>query len=224
MPGIDPLTIGSLMVLASGGAGGLKCDMPKPTEINVVPKSLDVRYDYSQSLSQIQRQNTDTISPYGFGEFSVGHGYALSGVKVSKKAILGIMKYPTQGAVCAWYDTIDIVLEIDPTIVIAKEVRADSCKYRAVLEHELKHIKVTRLMANKYAKIIGQKLYEELSLRGFKSQIVAAPYLEGLKTRMQETVFQIVDHEVRKMELELIDLQRDVDSREEYERVSAKCK
>ena len=44
------------MVLAAGG-GGLKCELPKGTAINVTPKTLDVRYDYSQTLEDIQKNS-----------------------------------------------------------------------------------------------------------------------------------------------------------------------
>lgn len=222
MLGVDPLTIGSLMVLAAGG-GGLKCEMPKGTAINVTPKTLDVKYDYSQTLAQLQKHQTDTIDPHGFGGMSVTQGFMRGGIKLAPSVKLSYLTYEREGAACLWYDEINVVLEIDPTIVIAKEVYEDRCMHSAVRYHELKHVKVDRKIVNKYAKIMGQKLYEGLKSRGFKSGLIPVSSTEAVSKRMQETVYQIVEHEYRKMELERIDLQRAVDSKQEYDSVSAKC-
>ncbi|MCB1531714.1 MAG: hypothetical protein KDJ35_02480 [Alphaproteobacteria bacterium] len=218
----DPLTVGSLLVLAAGG-GGLACDMPKATAINVTPKTLDIRYDYSQSLNQIQKIKSDTIDPHGFGGVSVTQGFMSGGIKLRPQVKLAYMTYERQGAACVWYDTIDVVLEIDPSIVIAKEVYEDRCMHEAVRRHELKHVKVDREIVNKYARIMGKKLYDELSVRGFKSGIINAAGTQTVMERMQDTVYDIVKHEYKKMELERIDLQRAVDNIKEYESVRDQC-
>lgn len=217
----DPVTVGSLMLLAAGG--GLQCELPKGTAINVTPKTLDVRYDYSESLSQIQKVKSDTIDPHGFGGISITQGFMRGVIKMVPKIHMSYKSSQAQGIGCVWYDKIDVVIEIDPTIVIANEVYQDRCMHKAVREHELKHVKVDRQIVNKYAKIIGKKLYQELNNRGFISGIIPLSSMHNVKQRMQDTVYQVVKHEYRKMELERIDLQRAVDSKEEYERVSAKC-
>lgn len=222
MLGIDPLSAGALMILA---AGAPKCEMPAPTQIDVIPKTLDIRYDYSKTMAQIQayQSQSSTIDPHSFGGTSIMQGFMRGGISAAPRVLVKYATYDSYNAACAWYDKIEVVLEIDPTIVIAREVYNDRCMREGVLDHEMKHIKVDRKIVNKYAKQIGQKLYKELQVRGFKSQMVPSSMITSVVQRMQQTVIQLVQHEVKKMELERIDIQRTVDSKEEYERVSNLC-
>lgn len=216
----DPLLLGSSIILA---AANPVCDMPRPTKINVNPKALETKYDYSQSLAELQNYEIDTVDPHSFGGMSTTQGFMSGGITMRPKVKLGIREYPSYGAVCVWYDQIDIELEIDPTIVIAREVYNDPCMRKTVIGHELKHVRVDREIVNKYAQIIGKKVYDGLKARGFKSGLVKSSYLKDLQERMHKTVVQIVDHEYKKMDLERVDLQRAVDNLQEYQRVQAAC-
>ena len=225
MFGFDPLTAASLLILAGAtpqNAASL-CSPSPPAKINIIPKTLDLKYDYSRTLAQIQGQETDTIDPYGFHGMSMTQGFMQGQIKMVPRVKLGQEYLGKYQAICLWYDTVDIVLEIDPMIVIGKEVYADRCMRQAVLDHEMKHVKVDRQIVNKYAKIMGQKVFDGLKERGFKVGPVKAESAQQIATRMQKTVFQIVDHEYQKMALERTDAQRAVDNLQEYERVDALC-
>lgn len=224
MFGVDLATAGSLMVLAAAGGGDL-CAMPHPTELTVSPQSNEVSFDYSKTIAEMQAYQIDTVDPHGFGEggISVTQGLMNGSIKLTPNVVLGIRQNAQTGQTCMWYDKVTVTLEIDPNILIAKEVAADPCMRAAVIEHELKHVTVDRKIVNKYADIMGQRLYSELKDRGFVSSPVPQEYAKALQGRMQQTVYQIVGHEYKKMELERMDLQRDVDSRAEYERVQAVC-
>ena len=125
---------------------------------------------------------------------------------------------------CIWYDKIDLKIEISPEIVIAKEVAEDPCRYKVTKEHELKHVMVDRKIVNKYAKTMGQKLFDGLKSRGFMVGPVKAERAQAVAQRMQETVGQLIEWEYKKMEIERAEKQQAVDSLEEYERVGNACK
>lgn len=221
MLGIDPLTISSLLVLAASGAG--QCIPAKATEINVIPSSKEVVYDTSQTLAQLQGKQIDTINPYGFHGVSQTQGYMSGSIRMTPSVKIDYTQDPQTGELCIWYDTVDIKIEIEPTIVIAKEVYADRCKKKAVMDHELKHVQADREIVNKYSKIMGKKVFDGLKKRGFKVGPVPAANGQGIADRMQETVIQIVGHEYKKMDLERAEVQGAIDSLEEYERVSSLC-
>lgn len=221
-PGLDPLTFGSVLVLA-GGLSDSMCRMPGRTEINVIPKSLDVQYDYTQSLDDIQGAATGTISPHSFEGLSLTQGFMKGAIRISQKVNLDYQTFPGHRAVCLWYDAIDITIEINPTIVIAKEVAEDRCMKRAVLRHEMKHVKVDREIINKYARTIGKTLYKELKDRGFKSGFVSPEHVQDMADRMQTTVYKLVEHEYKKMEIERVEEQRDIDSLHEYKQIADRC-
>ncbi len=221
MFGIDPLTAGALLTLAAGSSDF--CTPPKPTEINVIPASQEVKYDYSRSLSDLQGQEVDTINPYDFTGNSRTQGFMKGSIKMQPRVELDYKHYPRQNVVCIWYDKINIEFEIDPTIVIAKEVYKDRCMHKAVKTHELKHVTADRKIVNQYAKVMGQKVYDGLKQRGFKAGPVRPDDAQAIADRMQKTVFQIIEHEYKKMELDRVEAQQAIDSLEEYNDVGDLC-
>ena len=221
MPLLDPLTMGSLLVLA--GAGGNPCALPKPTLITVTPTTQTVQFDYSKTLGELQGQATDTIDPYSFHGVSMTQGFMKGAISVRPEVRLGTQTLPAIGAACLWYDSIHVSIEIDPTITIAKEVSEDSCMHEAVKVHEMKHVRADREIVNAYAQSIAAKLNDALGARGFVSQPVPLDQAQALAERMQKTVMQIVDFELKKMDLERTEKQQAIDSLEEYERVRALC-
>lgn len=217
----DPLTVGSLLVMAASTSP--LCYAPKSAEINVIPKSEAVKYDYSQSLAALQNHKVSTIDPYGFGDVTHTNGFMRGSVSMEPKVKIGFKDFPGYDAACVWYDTVEIQIKIDPTIVIASEVYADACMREAVLEHEMKHVKVDRQIVNKYAKIMGKKIFDGLKQRGFSAGPVQAAYKQSTADRMSETVGQLLRLEYQKMMIEREERQQGVDSLEEYKRVGVKC-
>ncbi len=218
----DPATIGTLLTLAAADPSTL-CKMPKPTAINVVPRSEPVKYDYSRTLDQIQSQQIDTVNPYGFDTQSHTAGFMKGSVGMKHEVKLGNSFLKRYNAYCLWYDSVTLTIEIDPTIVIAKEKTQDKCEFNAIKTHELKHVTVDRQIVNKYSKTMGQKIYDGLKSRGFMVGPIPAKNAQEVATRMQQTIGQLIDLEYQKMGIERAERQGEVDSLEEYERVSAQC-
>ncbi len=218
----DPTTALGILSLVSMEQSAL-CQIPKPTEINVRPRTEEIKYVTSQTLAELQQYNIDTINPYGFDSDSKTHGFMRGQISMQPKVVLDYKYVLANQGVCIWYDKIDINIAITPEIFIAKEVAADPCQYKATKEHELKHVAVDRQIVNKYAKSMGKKLYNGLKSRGFSVGPVRADAAQQIINRMQQTVVQLIEFEYRKMELERTERQQAVDSLEEYERVSNAC-
>lgn len=220
---IEPLALMGVLTLASADPSSV-CKMPEPTRINVVPRTEPVKYDISQTLAQIQSQDIDTINPYGFGSKSSTTGYMKGEVAMLQEVKIKHQTVRGKRYACVWYDTITLKIEIDPTIVIAKEVAEDPCRYKAVKEHELKHVMVDRKIVNKYAKSMGQKVFDGLQSRGFIVGPIKAEDAPIVAKRMQSTVAQLLELETKKMEIERAEGQQAIDSLEEYGRVNDACK
>jgi uncharacterized protein YutD len=200
------------------------CKMSKPTQINVKPSTQEVLLITNRSLAEMQNFETNTVNPHGFGSgVSVTQGLAKGQINTKAEVRLNYLTYPRLGVACIWYESIDISLDIDPHVYIAKEVYRDRCMGAAVLEHEMKHVNVDRAIVNKYANIMGQKIYEELRKRGFMAGPVKAEEAEAVAERMKHTVLQIVEMENKRMELDRADMQAAVDTAEEYKRVADMC-
>lgn len=218
---LDPLTASTLLVLAA--AEPAACPAIPQSKLNIVPSTAELKFDTDQTLAELQNYSMDTVDPYGFHGMSVTQAFMKGSIIPGYRIKIGHMYSKKYDAYCLWYEDITVNIDIDPTIVIAKELYADNCMRKAIIGHESKHVKVDRIIVNEYAKTIGQKLYDELSARGFSAGPVPAEYAEDTIKRMQRVVSQILDHEFKKMELDRMDRQRAVDSLEEYKSVDAKC-
>ncbi len=220
MIGIDPITITSMVVLA-----GYKpeCPIHEPTKINITPVSEKIKYDVSQSLKDLQQYDLDTVDPYGFHGKSITRAFMNGSVGLSYEMNFASQSIPEYNISCQWYDQINVKIEVAPTIVVAKEIYHDPCMRNAVIGHELKHVQVDRVIVNKYAKIIGQKLFTELKSRGFTAGPFASERAEEVREKMMHVVSQIIGLEQEKMNLERREKQREVDTIEEYESVDDKC-
>lgn len=221
--GLDPITVSTLMVLASASHYGPECPKKPRTKINVIPHTEEVKYDYTKSLKELQGKASGTVDPYGFHGTSITQAY-MSGY-ISPKASISFDYNEIKGkrGICLWYKSIDVDITIDPTIVIAEELYKDRCMRKALINHELKHVKVDREVVNKYAKVIGQKLLTELKKRGFAVGPVPFKEAQNITGKMRHVVKQILELEYQKMHIERQEKQREVDNLEEYQSIDKKC-
>lgn len=199
------------------------CPLVKPAQINVVPATQKVKYDYSKTLAQLQQTEVDTINPYGFSGVTSVNAYMKGTVAIKPQVRIGSQTNTRLRASCLWYDSIDVRIEIAPTIVIGKEIYYDPCLKRVTLDHEMKHVNVDRQIVNKYAKIIGQKIYSAIEARGFRTPPVPSEHVPAMNDRMSKVIAQVVELEHNKMQLERMEAQQAIDSLEEYERINKLC-
>jgi hypothetical protein len=200
-----------------------QCPFVKTVQINVIPVTEEVKIDGTKTLAEMQNTEIDTINPYAFSGVTQVHGFMNGLVGIVPDIRIGHKYVPEIGAFCLWYEKIDVKLQIKPEIVIGKEIYQNPCLRKATLEHEMKHVNVDRQIVNKYAKIIGKKIYAAIEERGFRAQPVAQEYVQGMADRMGKVLQQTLEHEHEKLQIERMELQRAVDSLEEYERTSALC-
>ena len=220
MFGIDPVTVSSLLILAGNVA---TCPAHEPTKINIIPRTEKVKYDYKQTLKAIQSYSTDTVDPYGFHGTTITQGFMKGTVQLEHGIKFAHYVDKRYGFVCIWYDEITVKLHIDPTIVIAKELYQDKCMRKAIVGHELKHVRVDREIVNKYAKSMGGKLVQALTSRGFSAGPMKIERAKEVSQKMQRVVGQILALEDQKMSIDRQERQREVDSLEEYNSVDDKC-
>ncbi|MEZ5815010.1 MAG: hypothetical protein R3E13_09900 [Alphaproteobacteria bacterium] len=218
---IDPLMTGTLLIAAASSAG--LCQIPQAAEIAVVPRTEELVIDESRTHTQLQGQTIDTINPYSYDSITHTNGFMQGQITLRSEVSLDYKQAPYMNAFCLWYEKVTIDLHITPKIVIAKEVATDKCMYKAVLEHEMKHVEADRKIVNKYAKTIGRKVFDGLEQRGFVTGPVAPGNTQVVSDRMKKTVSQLIQFEYKKMEIERAEAQQAIDSLEEYQRVQAQC-
>ncbi|MCD8562697.1 MAG: hypothetical protein LRY54_01225 [Alphaproteobacteria bacterium] len=220
MFGFDPLSMATLLVLAAGQPA---CTAPQPAAIKVTPHTAEVKIRHDKTLGELQAYQSNTINLHSFSGASYMEGFMEGAIHITPAVKLGYTQNKRSGDVCLYYETITVDISIDPAIHIAREVYDDQCMRKAALDHEMKHVMTDRALVNKYAGIMGKKLYEGLAARGFTAGPLPPDIAEDTAGRMHKTVSQILELEYKRMELDRAEAQGAVDSIEEYDRVDAQC-
>lgn len=213
-----------ILMICAAGVQAAGCDPPHPVKINVTPSSQKIEYDTGQSLAAIQGQADGAPSPYGFHANTYTQGFMNGLIRMTPSVKLGgFTSGGREKTGCLWFDEINVKVEIAPKIVIAREVNQDLCMRQAVLAHEMKHVQMDRKMVNEFSEVLAGRIYSELKKKGFKAGPFPADQKNIVTKKMQETVFQLVREEYAWMAEERTRAQSAVDTRKEYERVSAQC-
>lgn len=219
LPGLEMAASG-LMVLAN--AAPLQCAVNRPPVVRVTPVSDPVRYDFSRSEKELTALRTDTVNPYAPGTETVTEGLRYDRPVIRTSVRQSTITYPDRGIFCMTFAEIDINIQLSPVIYIARENAAGACR-DAVLGHEQKHVKVDREIMNEYAGRIGQAVMAAVNEIG-----TVGPMNVGQEATAQSSMNEHIESAIRSQELPLYqDMRRrqaEVDSLQEYERVSAICR
>lgn len=198
------------------------CTSVQSPHIRVKTDTDNIQYDFSKSEKDLNHFSIDTVNPYGDSVITDVGGLMQGRINVSQRMKYGTLTNTRTSEICYWYTEVTVSLHVSPTIFVAKEFPKGSCKHKAILDHEHQHVMIDREIVNKYAKMIGDTLYREVSERGVFGPVPLSKstQLEGqLKKRMELLLTQYSDqiNEERRIR------QQALDSLSEYERVNKAC-
>lgn len=207
---------------ANSRGGRVTCSVPKAPMIQVLPKTKDIVYDYSQTTRQLTARRTTSPGPYGSNIDTATGGLRADQISTSSNIKMGTMTYQTQNAGCIWYDEVTVNINLNPVIYVAKEYQKEPCK-GAILKHELRHVEVDRFVVNKYAQEIGAAIQSAVNKVG-----AVGPFAAADMSRQQDQLIKHIQGAIKSQEhllnQEMRTLQSQVDTLEEYDRISKICK
>lgn len=219
--GAEALQFASMLVLAS--AGEQSCELPRFPDINVTSYAQEVRYDYSQTLKDIQTAGRSPDMATGFSNHSFTQGYMKGTIKITPTVAIKHTKYTRTGMVCAWFDSIDVNIQIAPTIVIPREVKHNRCTHRVVKEHELRHVEVDQYIIDKYAPRFKQAVRDVLIKDGARTNLFRDEIFEPVMQALQDRVMGAVEAEMALMNKERDRRQKAIDTNESYAESRSEC-
>lgn len=185
--------------------------------ITVNPRFDEPRYDYSANIPAI-RALAGGDSRRGIRE-SITLGLTRYEPVLSFRVPIKTRTLP-DGLSCSWVEEVEVTIGYKNVVVyIASEIPQNSCGFEKVLEHEQKHINVNRQILNEYVPKIQDRLASYLKLNGVFRQTnpdYASKLLdEKLNGILNDTAQQIVSENENR--------QHQVDTPEEYRRISYSC-
>ncbi len=204
-------------------AQSVECQAKTVPRINVIPKTENIKYDFTKTKAQLNSVDVDTISPYGPQHKTTVSGLMSGSIQVRTQAEFIHEKYEQADLGCVYLKNINVEVKIDPTIFIAREYKNGSCYHNAVLNHERKHVREDQLIVNKYVGRIGRSLQDLIKGKtdGF------GPYqldrLDSVQKNVEQAVNQVVTRYNDDMNKERRRRQQAIDSLEEYESIGSRC-
>lgn len=218
-PGLDYILAGYVQ-LAS--AQNIVCKPIRAPEITVTASSTKMETDHSRSRAELSTPIPGVRrgqSPYGEGVETITEGLMLGSVKMPGNYSF-ITQKSSNGQGCIHIDKVNVRIEINPKIYIAREYVPGSCEYNAVMEHEKKHVAVERFIVDKYIRIIGDVLKKNIDARGYVFGPFPAQHMEIAQADLGKFLTAAVEPYSKRMQAERERLQSEVDTLQEYERVA----
>lgn len=135
------------------------CEEKKEVKLNFKLNYGNIKYNHDLSSDEISNMYSSNRS-----QFSSFHGYTTKGLtytKYKKRYNVKIQKVIKDNKACIYPYEIDVYLGYpDMVIYIDKTYGKTSCEYKAILEHENKHVSIYQKNLKKYGMKIGKEMYD----------------------------------------------------------------
>ena len=194
------------------------CNSWPDVPVNLQPVFDEPKTDFSQNLAAIQLIASDR-------QHSIPQYHAITMGITSYRPVLEfrvpiVVQEEPDGLSCAYVQHVDVTLGYrDVTVFIASEIPQGTCAFDETMAHEQKHIAVNQNILEEFAPLIEERFKAYLKLNGV-SRVQNPDYAKQLIT---ERLKSIMDEVVDQMIAENMRRQREVDSTDEYARLSRVC-
>lgn len=210
-------------------AGGIKCAVPSAPRVTVNARTADIVYDYSKNSAQlkaISREKGSTPNPLHDAPDTYVNGLRSDKPKTNTEVTVSGVTETFNGKptrVCLWYDKVDLNIDLQPVIYLAKERNVPGKCREEILIHERRHVQVDREVMNQLAQDAGRSIQNAVNNAGAQGPYPAVN-TEAVRDKMAKQIHAIVDQHVAQMTKILERRQAQVDTAEEYARISAICR
>ena len=200
--------------MAQGGCGSYP-QIP----VKVVSVFEEPEYDLTKSISALQDIASKTKDKIPGNHRSLALGLTTYTPLINFKAKL--VEVPTEsGLPCIMVEDVFASLGYqDIKVYIAKEFPQGTCGFDAIVEHEVKHLKVNKEVLEEYVDKIRAELEYQMPILGVAQQ----ENLAYTEYTLRKEINAIVSRFLNEMAEENARRQMAIDSDEEYERVSNAC-
>lgn len=133
-----------------------------------------------------------------------------------------IKYYPQGEGICFWLDRVVLTVAYEsPVIFIAREYSERSCNYRAILQHEAKHVQVAQTHIRQYR----DRFHKALSSLNLPRP-TEPRFSDGVDEAKSESLAQLRDLVMpifKRLEESMTTTQQKVDLPREYHEVQGRC-
>ncbi len=213
----------SLFIL-SWPLAGQAFDCPKDVSprIQIIPDAGQIKTDFTRSKYDLDEMSGDRHNPYGQYSLTDVGGLMEASIRVETDASFMLELNQQTGQTCAWFDSVNLRIKIDPTIFVAYEYPKGSCLHESIYWHEIKHVNTDRAVVNKYLPKFEHAVNNFIDQYGVQGPVTKAQ-ADQLQDRMMDQLTSRINRISKAMEDERHQRQRALDTRAEYDRVMGEC-
>jgi hypothetical protein len=204
-------------------AYAVECHAKMAPQVNVKPRTKNVRYDFTKSKAELNSFDVDTISPYGPNHRTIVSGLMSGSIQTKSQVEFMHEKYEHLDRGCVYLKAANVTISIDPTIYVANEYPKGSCYHNAVLNHERKHVREDQLIVNKYVGRIGRALKDMIDSQNAAFGPYRIDQMDQVQINIQNSINKVVKRFNDDMNQERRRRQQAIDNIEEYESIGARC-
>ncbi len=189
-----------------------RCGKLPPTHLKVVALPLTFERDDSHSIETLTAKRGSALATYrANGLTAAAFGYSAD---IELNAV-----DDRRGSRTCGVPRLRVELSMQPvTVFVASELATGSCQHDVTLSHEMKHVEVLRQTLERAARDLERDLPEAIG-----AELRHAKNREELEQRLVVSVRDYLAQFLSERQRLLNEAQADVDSPEEYARVSNAC-
>jgi hypothetical protein len=189
-----------------------RCGKLPPTHLKVVAVPLTLERDDSQSIETLTAKRGSALATHrANGLTAAAFGYSAD---IELNAV-----DDRRGSRTCGMPRLRVELSMQPvTVFVASELATGSCQHDVTLSHEMKHVEVLRQTLDRAARDLERDLPEAIG-----AELRHAKNREELEQRLVVSVRDYLPQFMDERQRLLNEAQADVDSPEEYARVSNAC-
>lgn len=182
----------------------------EPNVQNILSSKELGQFDVS---TQFSHGRDEVFTTGGITAGHIGAGFELSFKKSMK---------PESGLFCLWLEKVAVSVDYAPQVHIASEYVPGSCRYQQTLQHEIRHVHTDLITLREFTPVIQQAVQSTV-----KTFSVAGPLPSDLvdqsQNEMGNTIKQALSDAVDHMDRIRLIRQQQIDTRQEYMRLSKAC-
>ena len=219
---LESLSAASLLLtpVSAGVARPQWCRPTAAAPVNLSLRYAPIKYDYTKSSNQLAQFDIDTVNPYGDHAHTIVGGLTMAQIRVEHQMHMGGIRYGDQS--CMWIANVQMVIHLEPTVYVANKYKPGTCRFKSILEHEAKHVKVDQELAQRY-----EAVYEKAVVDAINQFRIIGPFHDSQRQMVQDDLAQfirgVIDNVSKQFNEGRGKWQQAVDTRQEYDRVAALC-
>jgi hypothetical protein len=149
-----------------------------------------------------------------------------SGIAQGKTELQTSMDFTTQktlfGSYCLWPDAIEVTLTYEAQVYIARNYAPTSCRFALTREHEMRHVQTDEDVLRQFLPELKKDAEDRAAKMEAKGPFDAGQ-VETMKNLVMDTYRDGLTRELDKLDAERTRRQQQIDTPQEYTRLSAAC-